>query len=276
MRILLAANPRCDKDLHCAKTAADILQKRGIEVHCDSLFQSKNSGSALWEQLHSFDILLVFGGDGTILYAAKKAARCNVPVLGINLGRTGFLSNLSKEELSLLPQLAEGQFSIENRMMLNLEIYRKGKCIYSDLALNDAVLGRGNFSNVVDLTVSIDGKTAYDLTGDGIIIATPTGSTAYSLSAGGPVVEHTLQSMILTPVCAHTLNAHICVLHPDRKVEVMVKPHRGNAAAKLLVDGRETEMLSGKDQIRICRAGVKARFIQLKDGNFYDALLKLG
>lgn len=172
------------------------------------------------EELKSADMLICFGGDGTILHAAKDANACHVPVLGVNLGSVGFMAELEQGELSMLSRLAAGKYAIEERMMLDVVVRREGKTVYSELALNDAAVTKGAVARVVDLEVYGDKVLISSFSADGVLISTPTGSTAYSMSAGGPIVEPTAENIIVTPICPHALSARSFVLGRGRTVSV--------------------------------------------------------
>lgn len=272
MRILLAPNPYRDPQLRCAHKAEKILREMDVETLLCPLFMEHSGGDApAAEQLEQADLVLAFGGDGTFLYAAKWASTFKVPVLGVNLGRTGFLAGVSGKKLSMLRQLVDGRYHVEEHMMLQATAFRGDECLGSMLALNDVILSKSDLMSAVDLSVQFDGTPMFRITGDGVIVATPTGSTAYSLSAGGPVMEHTLQSIVVTPICPHRLDARSYALYPDRKVRVVVEPHSGTDVL-LSIDGRKTQMLQGRDWVEIQRADRQALLARLENDDFYKDL----
>ena len=153
-------------------------------------------------------MIIAFGGDGTILHLSKTAAHRDIPVLGVNLGSLGFMAELEQKELGRLGELMDEKYTVESRMMLDVSVVREGRVIYSNLALNEAVVTRGAVSRVIRLHIRTEQGRLLDVTGDGVIVASPTGSTAYSLSAGGPVVEPTARNLIVSPICAHRAHRH--------------------------------------------------------------------
>lgn len=215
------------------------------------------------------DLLLCLGGDGTMLHNSKLAARNNVPMLGINLGHMGFITELEREDTERLGEVLKGQFAVENRMMLDYEVLRDGVCIRSGFGLNEAVVARQSPAHSIRLTAYGDDRKISDYSGDGIIIATPTGSTAYSMAAGGPIVEPTAENLLLTPMCAHSLTAKPYVLAGDRHTSV--KLLKGdNGEAQLLVDGEDCFPLKDGDIIRVKKSAYVTRLIKLRTLSFYE------
>ena len=217
MKIVLSSNPYRDRGLRVALEARRVLEHAGAQTVLCLPFQPKKgdrldlprqvSLSLLEKELLTADLLVCFGGDGTILHAARDATLHGVPILGVNMGSVGFMAELERSELPLLAPLAHGMYTTEERMMLDVKVLRGDKVISQDMALNDAVISKGSMARVAEMEVLADRVRVTGITGDGIIVATPTGSTAYSMSAGGPIVEPTSKSIIVTPVCAHQLTA---------------------------------------------------------------------
>ncbi len=286
MRIVLSSNPYRDKGLRVAQEAQKILNRAGAETVLCLPFNPKKGErfeypkhvklGKLEDELRTADILICFGGDGTILHAARDATLHDVPVMGVNMGSVGFMAELERGELSLLTQLAEGDYRIEGRMMLQVRVMRGDKVLMEDLALNDAVISKGSVARVAELEVRADDVMITALTGDGIIIASPTGSTAYSMSAGGPIVEPTSRCMVVTPVCAHQLSARPMVLDPGRTVSVQM-PKGSRKHLNLAIDGGKSIRLTGTERVEIRRAPKETKLIRLTDKNFYQILnQKLG
>lgn len=220
------------------------------------------------EQMEKADAVVAVGGDGTIIHVAKYAARFRKPVLGINGGRMGFVAGMEANELGNLKLLASGNFRCEHRMMISV---RKNDSDRVYTALNEAVLSRASLSRLVDLEISCDGRAVAGYQADGVIVATPTGSTAYSLSAGGPIVTPTIDCLLLTPVCPHSLFARSYIFEKDAELCVTVRlPHE--TAAFLTVDGEEGLRLSDGDRVHISRAPLTADLIVLRDMSFYEQL----
>ena len=192
------------------------------------------------------------------------------------MGSVGFMAELERGELSLLSRLALGDYSTEERMMLRLRILRGEKLLFEDVALNDAVFSKGAVARVVEVEILADGAAVETLSGDGVIVATPTGSTAYSMSAGGPIIEPTAQNIILTPVCAHHLGARSLVLDAQRTVTVRL-PRGNRKQLYVSVDGGKAVRISGHDRVEICRAEKCIRLVRLTQRNFYQVInQKLG
>ncbi len=284
MKIIISPNPYRDRGLKTAQAAARILKDSGAETcFClpfepDPHFElPKNLVYAdIDSELIDADLLICFGGDGTLLHAAKLAHSCDVPIMGVNMGSVGFMAELESSELKQLARLARGDYSIEKRMMLDVSLFHEGREIFSDLALNDAAVTKGAVARVVEVSVYADRELISSISGDGVLVATPTGSTAYSLSAGGPVVEPTAENIIITPICAHALQSKSFVLSRDRTVEIrMARQARKNAY--LSVDGGRAVRLSGGDLIRVKRSEQAVRLVRLTKRSFYQTLMtKLG
>lgn len=286
MRVILSSNPFRDRGMRAAQQARKVLEQVGVEC-CFCLPFELGHGShvelpehlhfsKLQEELPHADMLICFGGDGTILHAAKDATMHNVPILGVNMGSVGFMAELEEAELGQLTRLAAGEYSVEERMMLRVCLLRGKQLIYDEMALNDAVLSKGSIARVAELDVFADGVNICQLSGDGVVVATPTGSTAYSMSAGGPIVEPGSDNLIVTPVCAHQLSARSMVMAGDRTIAVQL-PKRSRKSVYLSVDGGKATRISGGDRVEICRAEQRTRLVKLSDKNFYQLLnQKLG
>ncbi len=286
MRIILSSNPYRDKGLRAALEAQRILSRSGAEtVLCLPFVPKKGDRldlprqiklGKLEEELPRADILICFGGDGTLLHAARDATLHDVPVMGVNMGSVGFMAELERGELSLLSRLAVGDYRIEGRMMLDVRLMRGEKVLMEDLALNDAVISKGSIARVAELEVRADDVLVSSMTGDGVIISSPTGSTAYSMAAWGPIVEPTSRSIIITPVCAHQLAARSMVLAPERVVTVQL-PKGSRKHLYLAIDGGKAIRLTGTERAEIRCAEKETKLIRLTDRNFYQIInQKLG
>lgn len=286
MKVVLSPNPYRDKGLRSALAADRILRAAGIStVMCLPFALEKGSRLDLPKhvrfldmqtELQGADMLICFGGDGTILHAAKDANACGVPIMGVNMGSVGYMAELEQGELSLLAKLAEQKYTLECRMMLDVRLIREGKVIHEDLALNDAVVTKGAVARIVDISVYGDEMLITDFAGDGLVMSTPTGSTAYSLSAGGPIVEPTAESIIVTPICAHALHARPIVLSQDRTVTTRLGK-LGRKTAYLSVDGGKAVKLSSGDAVEIRKSRATTRLVRLSSRSFYEIMnQKLG
>lgn len=224
----------------------------------------------LIQALEGADAAVAIGGDGTIMHVAKAAAMVGCPVLGINGGRLGFLAGLEPEELPRLTDLLEGGYAVEQRALLDITVHTaEGETTLT--AMNEAVISRGSLSRLVDVTVHSGEQEILTCRGDGIIVATPTGSTAYSLSAGGPVVDPAVDCLLLTPVCPHSLDSRSRVLPADAVLTLQATAADG-APAFITVDGEQNISLTAADRVTVRRAATTARLIRLTDTTFYDGL----
>ena len=286
MKIVLSSNPYRDKGMRVALEARRILEHAGAQTVLCLPFQPKKGDrldlprqvalSMMEKELPSADLLICFGGDGTILHAARDATLHNVPILGVNTGSVGFMAELERSELPLLAPLAHGMYTIEERMMLDVKVLRGDKLISQDTALNDAVISKGSMARVAEMEVLADRVKVTSITGDGVIVATPTGSTAYSMSAGGPIVEPTSRSSIVTPVCAHQLAVRAMVLAPERVVTVQL-PRGNRKYLYLSVDGGKAVRLTGGDRVEVRQSERATQLVRLADRSFYQVVnQKLG
>lgn len=278
-KVILTPNPYRDKDFDTVRQARNILKECGVEVRICLPFEVDRSFdlpkdlyfSRLDRELHSSDLIICFGGDGTILHMAKTATRAGIPILGVNIGTLGFMAELENTELDQLRRIAANDFTIDSRMMLDVTVQRDRDIIFHDICLNDVVITKGAVARIVHLNVSCDGVQAMECGGDGIIVATPTGSTAYSLSAGGPIVEPEAHSIIVTPICAHDVASRCMVASENRVITVgLTKNARRNAF--LSVDGGKALRLNLGDVATIRKSRLQTKLIRLKDRSFYDVV----
>ncbi len=286
MKIVLSPNPYRDRGLRAAQAAQRVLENAGASTAICLPFEVEQGGRLdlpssvplgnLDAELSDADILVCFGGDGTILHAAHEANARGIPVLGINLGSIGFMAELEHNELSLLARLAGGRFSIERRMMLDVSVRREGHSVFTEQALNDAVVTKGAVARVLDLEVTGDRAVISSFGGDGLIVSTPTGSTAYSMAAGGPIVEPTAENIIITPICGHSLHAKPFVLGAGRAVGVRLAPG-GKKTAYLSVDGGRAFRIQPGDWVECRRSRQATQLVKLTGRSFYERInQKLG
>jgi len=283
-KIILTPNPYRDKNFGAVRAARDILQNFGFEVKVCLPFELERTSDLPRDiRFHRLDrelpgafMVVCFGGDGTILHAARDASPRNIPVLGINLGSVGFMAELEQNELSLLSRLAERKYHIERRMMLDVSVRREGKRVFSETALNDAVIVKGAVARMLDLEVTGDRTTISTFSGDGVVIATPTGSTAYCMAAGGPIVEPTSENTIMAPICAHSLHAKPFVLDSRRTVGVRIAPG-SRKTAYLSVDGGRAFKIQPGDWVECRKSNRQTQLIRLTGKSFYEQInRKLG
>ena len=215
------------------------------------------------------DVIIAIGGDGTIIHASHSASQYDKPILGINAGRLGFLAGLEKEELSLLANLKNSNYTTDKRMMLKVSHYEKDELISEHFCLNDCVVGRGVSLRLCEIEAKCDGRRINDYLADGLIVATPTGSTAYSLSSGGPVVDTSIESLILTPICTHSLFSRSMIFKPDSKITISVKNPEVSLPI-LSCDGEIGIPLTGNSRIEIEKSETVTKLIKIKSDSFYD------
>ena len=277
-KVILCPNPYRDHELTVAKEAKRILDS----VHCPNVVcvpfrnEEKPEGYGLdirplQQELRGADMIIAFGGDGTILHLSKTAAHRDIPVLGVNLGSLGFMAELEQSELSQLTRLVSGEYTLENRMLLDVRVIRDGRVIFRSVALNDAVITKGAVARVIDLQVYGDKILISNIFGDGVILATPTGSTAYSLSAGGPIVEPTAENIIMTPISAHTLQSKAMVLDKNRLIDITV-PKQSRKTAYLSVDGGKAFKLISGDTVEVSRSRRCLCLVKLSGRSFYEVI----
>lgn len=228
-------------------------------------------GVALNRLIELADCIIVFGGDGTLLRTTRIAAASGKPVTGVNLGHLGFLTEIDiPDVMPALEKLLAGQYCIEERMMLEALVYRGEKVVEHSFGLNDAVISNGAFARLLYLETYVNGEYVNTYPSDGIIIASPTGSTAYSLSAGGPLVTPDLNLMLITPICPHSLWARPLVVAPESTIKVIVLSRQGQVM--LTMDGQHGFKLLPRDQVVIRQAPQRARLLRLKGRGFFELL----
>ncbi len=262
MNITILANMKKDKNGDVLNTVLDTFKgKADVNVVTDVISN---------ESFKNTDIAVVLGGDGTIIRAAKCAAVSGVPVCGINLGKIGFLASSDVDEFkNLSDSLLNKKYIIENRMILNANINGEE----NRLVLNDIAVFRGSCSKMINVTIDVDNEHLDAFMADGVVIATPTGSTAYSLSAGGPVAMPTMEMILVTPVCAYDMHTRSMVLPAEKVVSVTLGKEK-NFKAEVSFDGNENTIISSNDIIRISKSEYSAKLINFGSRSFYGVLRK--
>lgn len=223
------------------------------------------------------ECVLVLGGDGTLIQAARDTIKRNIPLLGFNFGTLGFLAEIEKENLyAALDKLMNEQFYLESRMMLTGTVYREGKAVAEDIALNDIVFNRSGALRTVNYEIFVNGDFLYSCPADGIIVSTPTGSTGYNLSARGPIVSPSSSMILITPICPHSLTSSSIVLSSDDKVTVKMGPGRKNAdeAAIVTFDGSYSVNLITGDYVEITQAKEITRLVKISKKSFVETVRK--
>ena len=273
--IALCPNPYRDHDLRFTKQALELLERAGQKALVCPVFTDGEPVGEL-AGLPVLDIrsvasqcsfAIVIGGDGTILAVARKLHGIALPLLGINLGTKGFMSALEQDELPQIIHAAKGNLHISKRMMLDVSLLRAGNIVYTDCALNDAVIH--GYGECVQITAWCDGIPMTGFNGDGVVLSTPTGSTGYSMSAGGPIVEPDAAGILFTPICAHALGSRSFVLDPARQLSVRTEMQQGRKAY-LSVDGNSVFDLASGDEIRVERSENYTLMADLGQKSFYE------
>jgi NAD+ kinase len=264
----VATNPQMPEAGALAPAIAERINSDGGAAACGSIH---DAGLRQGVQRNEFDVLIALGGDGTMLRAGHLCAPCGVPILGINVGRLGFLTEVDRDAwLPAVRRLMEGQYWIEKRMMLKATHYRNGHGIGQWEALNECVVGRGGVVRAVRLVTEIDGRYITTYIADALIAATPTGSTAYALAAGGPILPPELRNILIMPVAPHMSFDRAIVLHEASTVRITV---RTDHTAALSVDGQQPVPMYDDDQLEARAGEHSVQFVRLQDpGYFYRAL----
>ena len=273
MKIFLIPNPDKNGSFDCAVKAAAILKEQGHETIAEEQFLKQLSCckdisfADFASAAAGCDLCIPIGGDGTIIHSAKQILPFSKPILGINMGRVGFLAYLEPSQLELLTRLGTGGYRIEERMLLKA-VRENGE---EYLALNDLVISRGASSRMIDVEICCDGKPVDEYRCDGMIASTPTGSTAYSLSAGGPILDPTMDSILLTPISPYSLYNRSIVFHPASVLTVTVRGHEGQIMP-LSADGETDIPLLNGETVTISRTEDTVKLINLTDKRFYEIL----
>ncbi len=266
-KIAVYTNVRKDKDLSVTKRVTSYLEKRCAVVTFTEL-------DSFDEMCADADALIVLGGDGTLLRAARKTCSKNLPVLGINLGKVGYLAEVDVDGIEeSLDKLLHGNFAVEERFMIKAQVVREGVTVSEHIALNDLVISSGSFKKLVSTKLYVNGDFVGAYDADGVVIATPTGSTAYSLSAGGPITDSAMELMIVTPICPHALSTRPLVVPADKQITAVVGENRERTSI-LIADGQTGEKLGVGDKVIIEACDCKTRLIRLNGMSFYETLRK--
>ena len=281
-KIGLVTNFNIREKSEAAARVCEFLLKYPSEIYASELMADKikRSGcfpselkfipnSALYREM---DVIIVLGGDGSILSAARYCLSSGIPILGINLGRLGYMAEMEADEIDMLSKLFEGDYRIEERSMLDVSVYRKGKQLVNRAsALNDAVISNGSIARMVDLELSEGETVVTSYRADGLIFSTPTGSTAYSMSAGGPVIDPKMKCICVTPICSHNLAARPIIFSDDAVLSVLNICDR-EKSLYLTLDGKVNFEIYRGDSVKIRRSESVAKLIKLKERGFYNTL----
>jgi NAD+ kinase len=272
----LAPNPQKKEAVQLASELADWLAEHGARaVLAEEVAAEigKIHLGASEEQVVGADVLMVLGGDGTMLRYSRLTAPRGTPMIGVNFGQYGFITEIHpKEAKTALRRILDGDYVVSQRVVLKATVTRAGGQMGSYYALNDAVVSKGPAARMLALHTFLNGKFIVTYSADGIIVATPTGSTAYSLSAGGPVVHPDVSVLVITPICPHTMNARSLVVPDGEVVKIAGDCNADSPNMVLTTDGQVAEHLTCNDQVEIEKADFTARLIQLEPQSFYDKL----
>lgn len=273
-KIGIITNPNKEGAVEATRKLIRWLGKRKVKIYLDletSTSLGRSDGYPREKIPSQVEIILVLGGDGTLLSLVRLMGNRKVPILGVNLGGLGFLTEITLKELyQVLEGALKGELASDWRMLLNVRVHRKGKLIATYSVLNDAVINKGAVARIIDLETSIDGHYLTTFRADGLILSTPTGSTAYSLSAGGPIVYPSLHSLIITPICAHTLTNRPLVLPEGMNVRVKLKSKGGDVL--LTLDGQVGFALEDEDVVEIEKARNRICLIRTPTRDYFDIL----
>ncbi len=276
-RVLLVSKYRDPSVLPGLRKLRDFIRSQGLEVFFESQCAAQINDHlglplmAFAEAQRDSDLVITIGGDGTLLGTARETARIGVAILGINQGRLGFLADLSIEQIeTALPPILQGHYQQDLRRVLHAELWRANSPIENGLAINEVFIHKGCGESMIEMGVQIDGRYVYTQRADGVIIATPTGSTAYAMSAGGPILAPSLEALLLVPICPHTLTARPLVVADTVEIRIRLTACRQPAALSL--DSHISLPLAVGDEIIIRRAPCAARFIHPVEENFFQIL----
>jgi NAD+ kinase len=272
--VLLFPNEHKDRELKVTRSAARVLNGAGVTCLIPERFSDTVEGAKpmpLENALEQAGLVISIGGDGTLLLAAPFALRAGLPLLGVNAGRTGFLTELEAGEIDMLCRIPGGEYSLDRRILLDAQISRAQGGDALNSALNDVVVTRGESAQTIFIDLLVDGRVMNSFFADGLIAATPTGSTGYCMSAGGPIVEPSAECIVITPICPHALYARSFVL--DSRREIIMRPKKlDERPAFVTVDGANPVRLCPGGEVRVTRSSLRVDICRLKDRQFYDII----
>jgi len=277
-RVLIYTNEHKDPDGAYTKRVTNYFSKKGVasDIIISDIKRTEDKDAEIDQGRTDYDCIIVLGGDGTVLQAAREAWRLDIPIVGVNLGNLGFLTEIETSEMEAsFERLMVGDFYTEKRMMLRGEVIRANGEKILGRSLNDIVISRYGGMNLIVLPVYVNGQFLHEYRGDGIIVTTPTGSSGYNLSAGGPIVEPSSDVMVLTSICSHSLNHASIILSADDQIEVRIpEDSRVDRQIELSFDGSHRVLIGNGDTVRIRKSEKHTRFIKLNDMNFLETLHK--
>lgn len=276
MKTAVVVNLSKEEAISCAGEISLLMLSKNAEVfmlsECAPFYKGvKISFTDTIEELFKVcDIAITVGGDGTIIHAAKYAARFDKPLIGVNVGRLGFAADIEIDGISELTRILNGDYSVEERILFDVEVIKNG-VPKNYLAVNDAVIARGQLSKIIDLQVTLDDEEIAKYRADGLLFSTPTGSTAYSLSAGGPIIAPQLDCILMTPVCPHSLFSRSVIFSGNSVLTVSVKIP-SECCCVLTIDGEKNVDILAEDTVKIRKSDLKLKFVSINKRNFYRKL----
>ena len=276
MKTAVVVNLSKEEAISCAGEISLLMLSKNAEVfmisECAPFYKGvKISFTDTIEELFKVcDIAITVGGDGTIIHAAKYAARFDKPLIGVNVGRLGFAADIEIDGISELTRILNGDYSVEERILFDVEVIKNGVS-KNYLAVNDAVIARGQLSKIIDLQVTLDDGVIAKYRADGLLFSTPTGSTAYSLSAGGPIIAPQLDCILMTPVCPHSLFSRSVIFDGNSVLTVSVKIP-SECCCVLTIDGEKNVDILADDIVKIKKSDLKLKFVSINKRNFYRKL----
>lgn len=276
MKTAVVVNLSKEEAISCAGEISLLMLSNNAEVFmlsdCAPFYKGvKISFTDTIEELFKVcDIAITVGGDGTIIHAAKYAASFDKPLIGVNVGRLGFAADIEIDGISELTRILNGDYSVEERILFDVEVIKNGVS-KNYLAVNDAVIARGQLSKIIDLQVTLDNEEIAKYRADGLLFSTPTGSTAYSLSAGGPIIAPQLDCILMTPVCPHSLFSRSVIFEGNSVLTVSVKIP-SECCCVLTIDGEKNVDILAEDTVKIRKSDLKLKFVSINKRNFYRKL----
>lgn len=270
----ILTKPKFPEVKSTVQAAVTWLRSRNIDVLLDTTATAllgEPGGFQKTQLASKADVLLVLGGDGTMLNAARLAGERGIPILGVNMGGLGFLTEVLLENLyPSLERVFANDYVLDERLMLKTHVHRHGETVARGVVLNDVVISKGTLARMIELRIAIQGQFVTNLRGDGLIVGTPTGSTAYSLSAGGPIINPAVQSLILTPVCPHTLTHRPLIVPADAEIAVVLTSKDDGAMATL--DGQVGVAMTQGDTVEIRASEHRTRLLRFPESSYYEVL----
>lgn len=275
-KIGVIVNKDKDKNLKYTKILVESLTKRGVDAVITSDISEgiglKDNGLDEEDVFENSDTIVCLGGDGSFLNVARKVYKRNLPILGINLGSLGFLTEVDKNDIEkAVEHIVEGRYCVEERMMLETAIMRDDKILGEDVALNDIVISRGALSRILHVRTYINDTFVDSFPGDGLIVSTPTGSTGYTLSVGGPIVEPDIDLIIVSPICPHILYSRSFITTGDRSVKAVIEENYSHNAM-VTVDGQKGYEVRGGDVVKVKKSDYTVKLIRINPRNFFNIL----